>query len=343
MHSPVHLFLLLSAVCPLVCSQEGLTVPPLYPFVIPVYGPSDENSSLPEIPAISGIGIPDRSSSLDMFRIFINDTTPSKKTPAFQRAIVDASKRPLYLVTVADEFIVTLGLNANLTAVASLGYNESDPVNVTTVPFGLNIGRKDVFNGSISLNGNYDANRINSTSWINLGLQKSFLERGTLNVTANVHSMNGKKVIETNATTILIDFNSPAITLPKGHNCTDLHISSLDSNSASSIHISDYLIANETRCQVSSNDGENSKVILGRPFFQATYLYAEKDGSVFLAQANDYKLPPKAEKFDKQGKLQPPTAPEGYVSPGKSSGTIMTVTMSNVFLAALLVILWDLK
>jgi hypothetical protein len=122
--------------------------------------------------------------------------------------------------------------------------------------------------------------------------------------------------------------------LPKSLACSNLTIEPIGANPTYPIAISDYLFSNSDRYKLHDGDeivGEGPTITAGMPFFQAVYAYVKRNEDIFIAQANDYDLPPQLEKFDSKQTLKPPPAPEGYRTPtsvgvrGRSQRTGITI------------------
>ncbi|KAF2180405.1 hypothetical protein K469DRAFT_714786 [Zopfia rhizophila CBS 207.26] len=247
------------------------------------------------------------------YRIFIIASEPLSAFPA-SKIIVNAAKPPVYLVMTGanNDDVLNLGTTSNLTASA----NGTADTDVQTVPFDINVGTKDVLSGSITLSGYYDANRINATSWIPLPKSKDspFLNNGITQF--NIHVYNKDSKTNTNTTrTATLDFNNDTIVVPSSYPCSKLTVQPFDAVPLYPITISGYLLTNKSRCYQREKDDSSAQkgsIMLCKPFFQAAYVYVERDGQVYLTQANDYDLPSKPEKFDAKAEIQAPKQPEGY-------------------------------
>ncbi|KAF2489261.1 hypothetical protein BU16DRAFT_531585 [Lophium mytilinum] len=221
----------------------------------------------------------------------------------------------ILVVAPTDDQTVLLGPNSHLNVTSP----DKDNLASSTVPFGLNLGRNSTWNGSITLNGYYDAARINSTSWISvdpytrINGNTTILSSGMQIVEIFLRGRNPS--ISSRARNATFDFNSDAIVLPNGFDCGDniaVNIIS-DTNDALvnyDIAVPGYLMDAEGRCRTHKHsDDDLADITLGRPFFQAAYAYVNETGALFLAQANDYDLPIDAKQFDASAALAPPASP----------------------------------
>ncbi|KAF2006493.1 hypothetical protein P154DRAFT_615242 [Amniculicola lignicola CBS 123094] len=310
-----HYPLLLAPIVLVIC--EPVIIPPSAPFSIPILGPALDPSTPWGVRITGTFPEPGKPVGRSFYDIAIRFTRPFFAGMADEillDTLTPPSNPPTFLGLLgdADNPLLFLGPDSNLSAFTNeAGRNDVD---IPTLPFGLNLGFLWRFNGSITLNAYYDANRINSTSWIPLPnsaksqAESTFLFNGTFPFSAKVNNT---------ACTAILDFNSDAIVLPPGYSCKDLTVEIVDAEPKYNIHIPEYLLSNTTRCLVRNetvlnSDPRKDTVVLGKPFFQAAYVYVEKSGQVYIARANDYDLAPKPEKFDKGAILRPPGQPEGY-------------------------------
>ncbi|KAI9696177.1 MAG: hypothetical protein M1820_008245 [Bogoriella megaspora] len=190
---------------------------------------------------------------------------------------------------------------------------------IPTAPCGVNFGQKGVWNGSLTLMGVYDANRIASKSWKQLRPVTGadyFLEEGH-----NVFLAKIQGPATTMNTTIEVDLQSDAIVLPSSQTSTavgpkwmcgnDMEVTF--NNGEASIIIPGNLTKSPDRCYTRSTTDPNSQITtLGRPFLQAAYLYFDKNGSTWMTQANQYDLPVDPQPFDAEAELTPPYAPYAW-------------------------------
>ncbi|KAF2805469.1 uncharacterized protein BDZ99DRAFT_539866 [Mytilinidion resinicola] len=221
----------------------------------------------------------------------------------------------ILIVAPTGDHTLSLGLNSSL-GVTSPG---KDDLASSTVPFGLNLGRNGTWNGSITLNGYYDAARINSTSWISVGPypringNTTVLESGKQTVEIFLRGRNPS--ISSRARNATFDFNNDAIILPNGFDCGDnIAINIISDTSDTLVNydlaVPGYLMDAEGRCRAHKHsDDDLADITLGRPFFQATYAYVNETGALFLAQANNYDLPIDAKRFHASETLTPPAGP----------------------------------
>ncbi|KAL9084825.1 MAG: hypothetical protein Q9165_007893 [Trypethelium subeluteriae] len=207
---------------------------------------------------------------------------------------------------------VFLGPNAN--------YSDTNSSNIVpTTPFGINLGQAGVWNGSLTLSGSFDVNRIASKSWMQLrtsGDGGYFSESGSRNTSGTIQWMGSSTDAE-----FALDFNSEAIVLPVSANTSDgmgrspcgndmtITINGGDAN----IIIPGNITSSPDRCYTrnSSNPGFQTTV-LGQPFLQAAYAYFDRDGSIWVTQANQYDLPVNPQPFDPNAALAPPSPPESW-------------------------------
>jgi hypothetical protein len=276
----------------------------------------------------------DGENARQLYKILIDEHVPDAKDVPKQREILGATEdsNKLYVNKEGVQALI-LETNSSLTATVP----DSNDIEVPTVPFGLNLGFKDNWNGSVTFNGYYDANRVNSTSWIPLhdsevGDYANFLHEGSIQFRARVRSEGHEEPEEFHVT---LSFNQPHIVLPKSLACSALSIEPVNANPTYPITIPNYLISNKERCSVRDSDEteyERTAINIGRSFFQAAYIYAQRNASVYIAQANDYDLPSRMERFDAKQILRPPPAPAGYTTP--TSAAVMLTRYSSAGILA---------
>ncbi|GIK05112.1 hypothetical protein Aspvir_009213 [Aspergillus viridinutans] len=258
-------------------------------------------------------------------------------------------------VSQPDHHILNLGNDSHLTVTTS-GIDED--TSIKTVPFGLNLGHKGEWNGSLALGGFYDANRLtdDATSWISIAetmnSNGTFLQTGKQTLSAVIlrvwkynpgpsgtnTSINAKvkrsgpfSVSDESEPSIVyparLDMTSDSLILPRdwcGRNIT-LEINMFPNRVASAtssilIGIPGNLTDNRSRCSFEQNTEE---IVLGRPFFQAAYLYVDVTGEVRILPANQYNLPPKPVPFNATARPVLPDRRTSRYSPGAAGGTLV--------------------
>ncbi|GIC86443.1 uncharacterized protein Aud_002815 [Aspergillus udagawae] len=258
-------------------------------------------------------------------------------------------------VTQNDRHILNLGNDSHLTVTAS-GIDKNTPIR--TVPFGLNLGHKDEWNGSLAVGGIYDANRLtdDATSWISIAETMNnngtFLQTSKQTLSAVIlrvwkynpgssgtnTSINAKvkrsgpfSISDESEPSIVyparLDLTSDSLILPQdwcGRNIT-LEINMFPNRVASVsssilIGIPGNLTDSSSRCSFEQNTEE---IILGRPFFQAAYLYVDVTGEVRILPANQYDLPPKPIPFNATARPVQPDRRTSRYSPGAAGGTLV--------------------
>lgn len=195
----------------------------------------------------------------------------------------------------------------------------TDP-RIPTVPFGFDLGLEERFNGSVVLGGAYDANRIASTSWHLLDEtaagNATFLARGTQQLQVALIAMDAlssRSTFQTSQISAIMDFNNYTIVLPHdaSFQCSsDIVIAppGVDQPDAAGAVL---LAANKTRdaCVQREADDTDQTLVLGRPFFQAAYIYVEEDGAVYVASTNQHDLPVRTVPFDRNSSIEPAASP----------------------------------
>ncbi|KAF7177583.1 hypothetical protein CNMCM7691_005912 [Aspergillus felis] len=253
-----------------------------------------------------------------------------------------------------DHHILNLGNDSHMTVTTS-GIDEN--TSLRTVPFGLNLGHRGEWNGSLALGGLYDANRLtDATSWISIAETMNnngtFLQTGKQTLSAVIlrvwkynpgpsgtnTSINAKvkrsgpfSVSDESEPSIVyparLDLTSDTLILPRdwcGHNITlEINMFPNRVGSVSSsilIGIPGNLTDSSNRCSFEQNTGE---IVLGRPFFQAAYLYVDVTGEVRILPANQYDLPPKPVPFNATARPVQPDRRTSRYSPGAAGGTLV--------------------
>lgn len=167
----------------------------------------------------------------------------------------------------------------------------------------MNLGKKGVWNGSVTLSGTYDRQRVNSSSWItvpqwaNLNGSTTFLQNGTMEfwvfLTQRVHTaddVTGRRAV--------LDINTDAIIVPSSYECKQPAVEIFAPLNTIKrdyeIAIPDNLTGSKDRCyprKTAPNNSRADDVILSRTFFQAAYVYVDTNGQVYMAQAHRYDIP----------------------------------------------------
>jgi hypothetical protein len=210
---------------------------------------------------------------------------------------------------------------------------------IPTVPFGINFGHINIWNGSVILGGRYDANRINSTSWALLpesaNGNSTFLKDGTQKVNVTL-TFRGRS----ESFPATLDINHDAIVLPSSFNCSNAVVESLavgvnspnSSDPILNVVIPSNLTSSTDRCiQLAENDPNNNIVLLGRPFFQATYAYVDKEGQLYLAAAHRYDLGIDAQPFNPTATMTPAASPPPRPSPTPTKNAADSLRTTNTF------------
>ncbi|RHZ63229.1 uncharacterized protein CDV56_107027 [Aspergillus thermomutatus] len=254
-----------------------------------------------------------------------------------------------------DHPILNLGNSSHLTVTTS---GKDENILINTVPFGLNLGHKGEWNGSLAVGGLYDANRLtdDATCWISLAETMNnngtFLQTAKQTLSAVIvrvwkynpspsgtnTSINAKvkrsgpfSVSDEAEPSIVyparLDLTSDTLILPRdwcGRNVTlEINMFPNRVGSVSSsilIGIPGNLTDSSSRC---SFEQDTEEIVLGRPFFQAAYLYVEVTGEVRILPANQYDLPPKPIPFDATARPVLPDRRTSRYSPGAAGGTLV--------------------
>ena len=202
---------------------------------------------------------------------------------------------------------IVVGPNANYT-------DANTSASVPTIPFGINLGQNGVWNGSLTLSGTFDVNRIASTRWMQLRSSSSegYLSGNGQNGSGTIQGINSP--IHTD---FELDFNSEAIILPNPESIgggSDLacgnDLTFIMNGGEVSIRIPGNITNAADRCYIRNTSDQQSQVtVLGRPFLQAAYAYFDDNGSIWVTQANQYDLPVNPQPFDSVAALVPPSPP----------------------------------
>lgn len=251
--------------------------------------------------------------------------------------------------------ILNLGNDSHLTVTTS---SDDEDFPISTVPFGLNLGHKGEWNGSLALGGLYDANRLtdDATSWISIAETMNnngtFLQTGKQTLSAVIvriwqynpspsitnPSINARvkrsgpfSASDESEPSVVysarLDLTSDMLILPRdwcGRNIT-LEINMFPNRVASVsssilIGIPGNLTDSSSRCSFEQDTGV---IVLGRPFFQAAYLYVDVTGELRILPANQYDLPPKPVPFNATARPVLPDRRTSTYSPGAAGGTLV--------------------
>lgn len=300
----------------------------------------------------------------------VNITTDNKTSP-YTIAVSNAKPSTLNngseiqpgLLTIGDDSVkantlelgadtskkeITVGNNSHLnisTSSDSVG-NTSTP----TVPFGLNLGYQGTWNGSLVLGGDYDANRVTTGVWNLLNESangnSTFLTSGQQTL-STVHlkfrSINTSTEADETYSAV-INLNDDAITLPSqagigicaaGFSIVLNTISGATKKAGNvTIDFPSNLTTSSGRC-TTDNETSSNTITLGRPFFQAAYIYTDKQGQLWVNPAHQHNFPPKSLKFDSTQSLHTSTSPSsGPSGPGdwnKHTQRILLGTLGALF------------
>ena len=190
---------------------------------------------------------------------------------------------------------------------------------VATVPFGINLGQAGVWNGSLTLSGTFDVNRIASTRWSRLPVPGS----GDYFTSDEQSSVPGLVQLQGSSaeTQFQFDFNSEGIILPASESDLDgennpvcgKDMTLVMNGGETTILLPGNVTSPPDRCFDGNTTGSLSHtIILGRPFLQAAYAYFDQDGSVWVTQANQYNLPVNPQPFSSDAALAPPPPPTAW-------------------------------
>lgn len=209
-----------------------------------------------------------------------------------------------------------IGPNSNLTVStpSETSGNSISTVNDTfsTLPFGINLGLANAYDGSLVFGGSYDANRVAyQATWQKLpGNSSDFLGSGRQEYTDGIRvgsppSGSSQRVI--------LDFQQEAVVITAGA-ATGVHCGQtlqIRLGDGQPVSIDASLLPTLGRCSESDSAVQDGSVLLGRPFFQAVYLYANSDMSLYFAQAGKMSMSPNPTQFapDQALKTQPSPPP----------------------------------
>ncbi|KAJ5820230.1 hypothetical protein N7474_005821 [Penicillium riverlandense] len=221
-----------------------------------------------------------------------------------------------------------------------------------TVPFGLNIGFAGEWNGSLSFGGIYDANRIyGQTGWESIpeanDTKSTFLTTGNLavdSVTVRSWQYNGDEgdsgssawytypYSDSTADNIqytvpgVLNFSSPSVVLPGKELCGKNLTLEFNTNSnmwqytSFVIPIFADLTASSSRCSVNEDIGntDSPPMVLGIPFFQATYIYVDSNTKIWFSSVNEWNMAFDPKPFNANGELTNPKIPASATQAAKT-------------------------
>jgi len=187
---------------------------------------------------------------------------------------------------------------------------------IETVPFGLNIGNRDFYNGSLVLGGWYDANSIASTSWHlipeSVG-NSSFLETGMLEISVLVNSQSYNAVLD--YTGSWYQFHDG---LEGACRNDDFIISFPGADGGETFDISLNLTKSHN-LDLCDDEIGGTAMDLGLPFFQEIYTYVDKMGQIYITAASHLKAATvNMQPFDANATLQLPAGVTAYTVPTAS-------------------------
>lgn len=224
-----------------------------------------------------------------------------------------------------------------------LGFSNSSK-ELPTLPFGLNIGFAGEWNGSLSFGGDYDANRIyGQTGWVSIpqanDTHSTFLATGYLavdSVTVRSWQYNGNEgdsgstlgytypYSDSTADNIqytvpaVLNFSSPSVVLPGKELCGKNLTLEFNTNSnmwqysSFVIPIFAELTASSSRCSANEDIGSTDSsppMVLGIPFFQATYIYIDSNTKMWFSSVNEWNMAVDPKPFNPNGELTNPKIP----------------------------------
>ena len=164
---------------------------------------------------------------------------------------------------------------------------------IPTLPFGLNLGRAGHWSGSLVFGGDYDSNRVAADTWTIITASDSFISTGNISPWLQLKQGASKDAGDGYFTNIAL--NEDVIRLPAEYDCgSDIYIESpqtLDSW----VTLPSYFMTG--RCTVGARGTSDDPVVLGVPFFQATYTFVSHNGAVWAVQAHGLNLGPFPDQF----------------------------------------------
>ncbi|OJZ85129.1 hypothetical protein ASPFODRAFT_82234 [Aspergillus luchuensis CBS 106.47] len=256
---------------------------------------------------------------------FVSAGSPGQKTETLDLEIA-----------FSNTLLISQDTNLNITSTT----NKTNSTTIPSLPVGLNLGLRNKWNGSVVLGGNYDSNRIydephwQTTPETSAG-NTSFIDTGMLDISAVIlqlyttpnattssedaeYPFGGTSVQETSKSLpAMLDFNSEVLSVPDeswcARNISIVFNPDSESYPIFDIPVWDELVSKE-RCQVSSG-----KVVLGRPFFQAAYVYVNSAGDMYFSSITTDDVDVATKPFDLHVQLS--EAVNGTESYGGENGT----------------------
>ncbi|KMP05671.1 hypothetical protein CIHG_04842 [Coccidioides immitis H538.4] len=233
--------------------------------------------------------------------------------------------------------VLSLGVSSSL-SFSQISGNRKETI--PSVPFCLNLGRKGLWNGSLTLGDHfYDRNRIlhqisfDGVPDTNDAHNGTFLISGRQKINnVEMAILNWGDVTRTEQESlptsedVILDFNSESVTFPRQDWC-GRNVSLTFFGSALNVRIPDYLTKSPDRCKpVENTNPPGAPLILGKPFFQMANILVRPGGDMYLAAANTWDLPPFPETISDMGYIGypdepiPPASPTPTPSSGPSEG-----------------------
>lgn len=305
----------------------------LLQWVFPIAGLSDDPSAPwgVDVSAITSDGRPDPNSNTLRHLAFSSNSSLSPQDVTSTQSIYssatsygpDNSQSQMWIPAIGGN--LNLGPNNNLT-VSTPTTSSGSTISIvnnsfTALPFGLNLGRANAWNGSLVFGGSYDTNRLADRAWHKLpGAPNSFF---VVSGREEIGSSSGPNVTvgrppPGTQQRVILDFTSDAVTLTPGASVGSNCGQSLPiAISGASWSIDGALLQAPNRCTQNDPSVPDGTVILGKPFFQATYLYADADSSLYIAQAGSMNLPPNPTPFASSQPIK--SAPSSPPAPSPSS------------------------
>nr|KMM70966.1 hypothetical protein CPAG_07275 [Coccidioides posadasii RMSCC 3488] len=226
--------------------------------------------------------------------------------------------------------VLSLGVSSSLSFSQKSGNRKET---IPSVPFCLNLGRKGLWNGSLTLGDHfYDRNRIlhqisfDGVPDTNDAHNGTFLISGRQKINnVEMAILNWGDVTRTEQESlptsedVILDFNSESVTFPRQDWC-GRNVSFTFFGSALNVRIPDYLTKSPDRCKPFENTNPpGAPLILGKTFLP-------NGGDMYLAAANTWDLPPFPETISDMGYIGypdepiPPASPTPTPSSGPSEG-----------------------
>ncbi|RAH71864.1 uncharacterized protein BO66DRAFT_447523 [Aspergillus aculeatinus CBS 121060] len=247
--------------------------------------------------------------------------SPSQETSALPTATVSPIGTPsgdesttstLEIPLNPEANALLLGADTSLTILSTVIATAENPTNISTtnltaLPVGMNLGFGSHWPGALIFGGNYDANRIwNESHWQTTPETSagngSFTQTGTLllasgvqlrlyptpNLTGNTTTYpfdtTSPPITTTTPLPATLNFTAETLTVPDASFCDRNFTVVFNPDSATyplfEIPVWADLVPAGSRCVVGSRGGE---IILGRPFFQAAYVYVTEVGDLYFS------------------------------------------------------------